>query len=168
MAHHRTLLETFCDRFWDSYDELLAYRQQPTPPERQRLEAAFDTLFATRTGYWALDDRIALTRQKKQALLMVLLHPEIPFPNNPAELGARSRVRKRDVSFGPRTRDGTAAWDTFHSLAATTKKLGVNFIHYVRDRITGANTIPPLADLIRQHATELNLGASWAMPQLSP
>ncbi|HBY93342.1 MAG TPA: hypothetical protein DEP84_05140 [Chloroflexi bacterium] len=161
VAHHRLLVEHFCDRFWNYSDELLAYRQHPTLAERQRLEAAFDTLFATRTGYWALDDRMARTRQKKQPLLMVLEHPEISLHNNPAELGARARVRKREVSFGPRTRDGTAAWDTFQSLAATTKKLGLNFIHYVRDRIAGANTIPRLADLIRQQATELNLGASW-------
>lgn len=92
---------------------------------------------------------------------MVLEHPEISLHNNPAELGARARVRKREVSFGPRTRDGTAAWDTFQSLAATTKKLGLNFIHSVRDRIAGANTIPRLPDLIRQQAAELNLGASW-------
>ncbi len=50
---------------------------------------------------------------------MVLKHPEIPLHNNPAELEARQRVRKRDVSFGPRTQDGIEAWDTFMSLAAT-------------------------------------------------
>jgi hypothetical protein len=37
-----------------------------------RLAAAFDTLFATRTDYWALNDRIAKTRAKKMALLLVL------------------------------------------------------------------------------------------------
>ena len=36
-------------------------------------------------------------------------------------LGARKRVRKRDVSFGPRTEDGKQAWDIFMTLAATTK-----------------------------------------------
>jgi len=52
------------------------------------------------TGYQALDERIAKTRSKKAALLLVLEHPEIPLHNNASELGARRRVRKRDVSLG--------------------------------------------------------------------
>src|SRR5258708_1029728 len=110
---HRAPLDEFLTEFWDFYDELLAYRAQPSAEERVRLAAAFDMLFATRTDYWALNDRIAKTRAKKTALLLVLEHPEIPLHNNPAELGARQRVRKRDVSFGPRTAEGAKAWDTF-------------------------------------------------------
>jgi hypothetical protein len=145
----------------DFYRELLAYRVQPSPEERTRLATAFDTLFTTVTGYQALDQRMAMTRAKKTSLLMVLEHPEIPLHNNPAELGARQRVRKRDISFGPRTAEGTQAWDSFMSLAATTRKLGVNFYHYLHDRITGANQLPNLANLIDEHAKTLNLGASW-------
>jgi hypothetical protein len=36
-----------------------------------------------------------MTRLKRASLLMVLDQPEIPLYNNPAELGARQRVRKR-------------------------------------------------------------------------
>jgi hypothetical protein len=123
---HRQLLEGFLRRFWGYYDQLLAYQQQPTPAEAQRLEQEFDRLFATETGYRALDERIAKTRTKKDYLLMVLAHPEIPLHTNAAELGARAWVRKRDVSFGSRTREGAKAWDTFMSLAATARKLGVS------------------------------------------
>ena len=162
VAAHREALSAFQDQFWEFYDELLAYREQPSPVERARLTAAFDTLFATTTDYWALTERIAKTRAKKTALLLVLEHPEIPLHNNAAELGARQRVRKRDVSFGPRTAEGAQAWDTFMSLADTTRKLGVSFYHYIHDRIRGDQQIPPLADLIDERAHELNLGASWA------
>jgi hypothetical protein len=93
---------------------------------------------------------------------MVLKHPEIPLHNNPAELGARQRVRKRDVSFGPRTQDGVRAWDTFMSLAATARKLGVSFHQYIHDRISRTNQIPSLASLIETRASALALGASWA------
>jgi len=158
---HRAALDDFLTDFWDFYDDLLAYRERPTASERVRLTAAFDTLCATETDYWALNDRIAKTRAKKAALLLVLAHPEIPLHNNPAELGARQRVRKRDVSFGPRTPEGATAWDTFMSLADTTRKLGVSFYHYIHDRVTGANQLPALADLIDARAHELNLGASW-------
>ena len=54
VAQHQKLLEDFLGDFWDFYRELLAYRQQPTPGERKRLERRFDALFATKTGYWAL------------------------------------------------------------------------------------------------------------------
>jgi hypothetical protein len=164
VAAHRKALADFLSDFWDFYAELLAYRDCPTAVERVRLAAAFDTLFATKTDYWALNDRIAKTRAKKAALLVVLDHPEILLHNNPAELGARQRVRKRDVSFGPRTTEGAQAWDTFMSLADTTRKLGMSFYHYIHDRIRGEHQIPPLADLIDERAQELNLGASWATP----
>ena len=118
-------------------------------------------MFGEKTGYWALDERIALTRAKKASLLLVLSHPEIALHNNPAELGARQRVRKRAISFGPRTVEGAKAWDTFMSLAATTKQLGISFYHYIHDRISNSQQIPPLDQIIDDRAKELNLGASW-------
>lgn len=161
---HRELLDNFLKRFWDYYHELLAYKQSPSQAERIRLQAVFDELFATQTGYEALDERIAKTRTKKASLLLVLQYPELPLHNNPAELGVRRRVRKRDVSFGPRTETGRQAWDTFMTLAETNRKLGVSFYAYLRDRISGDYAIPPLAQLVTQAATDLNLGQSCPAP----
>lgn len=162
VALHREYLDQFLTKFWAYYHELRQYQAHPLEEDRVRLEAAFDRLFAIRSGYWALDERIMMTGAKKTELLAVLRHPEVPLHNNPAELGARQRVRKRDVSFGPRTGEGSKAWDTFMSLAATTKKLGVSFYHYIYDRISEANQVPPLAELIDEQARALNLGASWS------
>ena len=147
-------------RFWDYYRELLTYKESPSQAERTRLETAFDELFATQTGYKALDERIAKTRAKKQSLLLVLEYPELPLHNNASELGVRRRVRKRDVSFGPRTEAGKRAWDTFMTLAETTRKLGVSFYAYLHDRITGAKAIQPLADLITQAAGSFAFSAT--------
>jgi hypothetical protein len=163
---HRKLLDDFTGQYWDLYDDLLTYRQAPTSDDAIRLSQRFDVLFATKTGYADLDDRIAKTQAKKDALLMMLKHPEIPLHNNPAELAARRRVRKRDVSFGPRTEDGKKAWDTFMTLADTAKKLGVSFYRYIFDRVSQANHIPKLADLITERAKQLGLGASWDAPEL--
>jgi len=159
---HREQLDDFLKRFWQYYDQLLDYRQQPTPAQRQRLDTEFDSLFSTQTGYDDLDKRIAKTRAKKDSLLLVLQYPELPLHNNPAELAVRQRVRKRDVSFGPRTPDGIRAWDTFMSLAATARKLGLSFYQYIHDRISGANQILPLANLVEMAANELNLGWSFS------
>jgi len=161
---HRQLLDGFETKYWDYYKELLAYRQQPRAEEAIRLSGVFDELFSTQTGYAALDDRIAKTKAHKGQLLMVLRHPEIPLHNNPAELEARGRVRKRVVSYGPRSEKGAKAWDTFQTLLGTAKKLGVNFFHYLSDRISGARQMPSLASIIQQRAKDLQLGASWGYP----
>jgi hypothetical protein len=48
------------------------------------------------------------------------------------------------------------------SLADTARKLGVSFYHFIHDRVSGANHMPSLADIIDERAPELNLGASWS------
>jgi hypothetical protein len=163
LARHADLRRDFLTQFWAFYHELLAYQQAPTLAERRRLGHHFDDLFRTVTGYDALDARIAKTRARRASLLVVLDHPEIPLHNNAAELAARQRVRKRDVSGGPRTALGTQAWDTFQSLTDTTRKLGLSFYHYLQDRITAAGQIPSLAQIIADRAQDLRLGASWGL-----
>jgi hypothetical protein len=158
---NRQLLDSFLDKYWEFYRQLLEYRENPTKEDHVRLDNEFDELFSTQTDYYALDQRIAKTKEKKHSMLLVLDHPEIPLHNNPAELAARKRVRKRVVSFGTRTKDGTNAWDTFNTLSATAKKLGVNFYDYIYDRISGAYEMPAMADVITQRAKALQLGASW-------
>jgi regulator of replication initiation timing len=162
IALHREQLQAFRKSYWEYYDQLLAYREKPTAKKRTQLEAQFDELFATHTGYYDLDQRIAKTRAKKDSLLLVLEHPELPLHNNASELAVRQRVRKRDVSFGPRTPLGVQAWDSFMTLADTARKLKISFYAYIQDRICGTNQIPPMATLVTQRARELGLGWSWA------
>jgi len=161
LDYHRTCLATFGDAFWALYRRLLAYRQQPTAAEAAALRTAFVALFGTPTGYAQLDARAALTLAKQDHLLLVLQHPEIPLHNNPAELGARQRVRKRDVSLAARSAEGVAAWDTFQTLVETAKKLGVNITAYLQDRITRAYALPSLASLVaHQSERAVQLGAA--------
>jgi len=151
--HHRQLLKDFQKQFWAFYQQLQSYQEHPSRAEADRLRAEFDTIFSTTTGYAALDQRSAKTLAKKDRLLTVLDQPQLPLHNNPAELAARQRVRKRDISFGPRTSDGAAAWDTFMTLSETAKKLGVNFYAYIQDRISQAHCMPSLAEIIQQRST---------------
>ena len=152
VPYHQQLLTDFRRQFWEYYHRLNAYRADPTPEQAAQLEQEFDQLFSQVTGYDELDKRIAKTKAKKDRLLKVLTYPEMPLHNNPAELAARRRVRKRDISFGPRTPDGVAAWDTFMTLAATARQLGVSFYSYIYDRVSGTGILPDLADIIQQRA----------------
>ena len=161
---HRKLLDDFLKQFWGYYHRLLNYCQNPTVEERLRLETAFDDLFSNQTAYDVLDQRIAKTKAKRDSLLLVLQYPELPLHNNASELGVRQRVRKRDVSFGPRSEDGVKAWDTFATLAETAKKLGVSFYRFLHDRISVDDQLPLLADLVSSRAKELNLGWSFSKP----
>ena len=149
---HQQKLSDFTERYWDYYGQLQTYRQAPTAAERDRLSTEFDHLFSTRTGYDALDDRIAKTRGKKEYLLTVLEHPEVPLHNNASELGARVSARRRDVSLQTRNARGTRAMDTFTTIVQTAKKLGVSAYAYFYDRISRRNLFPSLASLIRVHA----------------
>jgi len=158
---HRELLEAFRKRYWDFYKELRMYRQSPTPERAVQLREQFDELFSTVTGYDALDQRIVKTKADKTYLLMVLHHPEIPLHNNPVELDARLRVRKRVVSYGPRSAAGAKSWDAMETLLGTARKLGVNFFQYLRDRVSGAMQMPSLAELIKQRAKMFDLSPSW-------
>src|SRR5660398_25324 len=75
------------------------------------------------------------TREKKKSLLMVLTMPAIPLHNNAAELAARAKVRKRDVSLQTVTDKGTKANDTFMTIVQTAKKLDVSACAYILDRV---------------------------------
>jgi hypothetical protein len=152
VASHRDLLTTFRTDYWAFYRQLVAYRTAPTAPERDHLRARFDVLFTRRTGYEALDDRIAKTWANQELLLLVLDHPDLPLHNNARELAARRRVRKRDVSFGPQSRAGAQAWDTFQTIIATASKLGVRVYTYFLGRLMTPATTPTLADRICERA----------------
>jgi len=139
----------FGENYWDLYRGMQAYREAPSEPEARRLEQRFDELFASEPTWGPLQARIKLTREKRAELLCVLEHPAMPLHNNAQELDARVRVRKRDISFGPRSEAGRAAWDTMQSVLGTVRRLGLNAWAYLRDRVLGAATIPPLATLVR-------------------
>jgi hypothetical protein len=157
--------ERFLTDYWEYYGKLLAYREAhrdgPDPAAVAGLEAEFDALFGREVYYAPLAECLARTRANKTRLLRVLQRPELPLHNNGTELAARQRVRRRDVSFGPRSEAGRRAWDVYQSLAATVEKLGVSFFGYLRDRIGQLAEIPPLAELVAARAEELQVGRSW-------
>ena len=146
--YHRIQLREFLARVWAFYDRLNKYRENPDEKEKKKLEEEFDELFSTKTGYEELDKRIALTKEKREELLLVLRFPEIPLHNNPAELALREPVVKRKISNGTRSEDGKAAWENIMSILDTCKKQGVGFFEYIRDIFSGKRAMIRLAHLI--------------------
>jgi hypothetical protein len=146
---HAKSLDDFRDRYWAYYASLQDYRAGPTKELAEKLRLEFDELFSTRTGYAALDDRIAKTAGKKDELLTVLSVPEVPLHNNASELGARVSARRRDVSLHSWSERGVRAMDIFTTLVQTSKKLGISAFAYLRDRLSGAFEMPSLAQAIQ-------------------
>jgi hypothetical protein len=152
VPQHQRLLGAFVEEFWEYYHNLKSYRERPQPELGEICRKEFRRLFSRKTGYDLLDERIARTLAHEEQLLAVLENPALPLHNNDAELAARTVVRRRDISGGTRTEGGTKAWDTFLSLLSTTRKLGVSFYSYLRDRIGEVGEIRPLAELIEHKA----------------
>ena len=78
--------------------------------------------------------QVLLTRRHKEELLTVLLHPYAPAENNGQERAARARVRKGDISFGPRSARCLRAWDTMQSIVGTLRKLKISPAAFIADR----------------------------------
>ena len=162
-ACHQVILGQFIEYFWDYYRELLDYKDAPTDEVARQLKSKFRLIFETPSGYELLEERKQLTATKVSELLRVLEHPELPLHNNPAELAARTMVQRRNISYATQTIEGTQAWDTFLSLVATTRQLGISFFDYVRDRISQLGIIPSLSTIIREKSSLHPLGLSWQL-----
>ena len=152
IGRHAEALEAFREAFWSYYGSLQDYRAGPTEELATQLRLEFDKLFSTRTGYEALDNRIAKTQSKRDELLRVLSEPLVPLHNNASELGARVSARRRDVSLHSRSQRGARAMDVFTTIVQTSKKLGLSAYEYLRDRLSGARDLPSLAQTIHQAA----------------
>jgi hypothetical protein len=148
VPEYREEVAMFLAKFWHYYRELLEFQTAPSDEKAVQLSADFDKLFSTPVQYRALLGCMENTAAKKQELLTVLRYPDSPLHNNPAEHGARSQARKRDISFQTKTETGTLAKDAMMTLVQTARKLGVNIYHYLHDRISQAMTMPSLADEI--------------------
>ena len=150
VPYHREKLEAFLDSYWDFYGELCEFRIKPDSEVAEQLSIKFDQLFSTKTRYEQLDERIAKTKENKEHLLKVLVLPEVPLHCYAAELAARAKVRKRDVSLQTITEEGTKANDTFMTIVQTAKKLGVSAYQYICDRVGSTFEMPSLAQIIRE------------------
>ena len=151
----RTALEAKRSEVWDFYDELKSYKRVPTNERAAELRKRFDTIFTGKTCFATLNQALLRLHRNKEELLLVLQRPDIPLHNNDSERDIREYVKKRKISGSTRSALGRRSRDTFASLKKTCRKLGVSFWQYLRNRLSGDDTIPQLPDLIRERALDV-------------
>lgn len=146
----RQAIERVRRLIWAFYAELKRYKQAPTERRATQLRGRFDRIFGIKTGYVTLDRLLARLRERKDELLRVLEHPEIPLHTNGSEQDIRCHVTKRKISGGTWSEGGRAARDRLLGLVKTCQKLKISFYDYLGSRlgVPGAPTIPPLSELI--------------------
>ena len=145
----RQALVDIQNQLWNFYSDLKSYKENPCPTFKKELEEQFDQLFTTRTCFASLNLALQRIYKNKSELLLVLQRPEIPLHNNLSENDIRGYVKKKKISGGTRSEVGRRCRDTFSSLKKTCRKLGISFWDYLKDRLSGNNTIPQLSDCIR-------------------
>lgn len=146
----RKALDEIRTQIWEFYRKLKAYKQSPEKITKAKLEKRFDEIFSARTCYAGLNHALDRIRKNKSELLLVLERPDIPLHNNTSETDIREYVKKRNISGSTRSDLGRRGRDTFATLKKTCRKLAVRFWAYLNDRLSGKNSIQPLADLIIQ------------------
>lgn len=155
---YRITLEAVRTQVWDFYADLKKYKTAPSPQEKERLEASFDALFATKTDFSTINGALLRLGKNKAELLRVLERPELPLHNNSSENDIRDYVKKRKISGSTRSELGRRCRDTFASLKKTCRKLGIGFWSYLQDRVRGLGQVRRLAEQIRKKAKELSAG----------
>jgi hypothetical protein len=148
LTHHKSVLNTFLTELWKFYELLAQYKENPNKILSLHIQERFDSIFSTVTGYKTLDDRIAMTKKKKEELLLVLGYPNVPLHNNLAEIAVREGVIKRKISSGTRSELGKLAWENMLSIIDTCRKLGISFYRYLYDIFSDSYSMPRLSDLI--------------------
>jgi hypothetical protein len=151
-AAHRAAQAEVRDQIWRFYQDLKAFKGKPSEESQRLLGARFDAMFTQHTCFQTLNLALRRLHANKAELLLVLERPEIPLHNNLSENDIRDYVKKRKISATTRSEAGRAARDTFLSLKKTCQKLGLSFWHYLQDRLTRTNLLPPLPTLIRTAA----------------
>ena len=147
LENHKIILANFKEKYWNFYTLLQDFKTVPLPEKIVQLELQFDQLFADNTNYFDLDKEIRRTKKNKSELLTVLNNPILPLHNNFAELNARVKVRKRDISLHTMSELGTIMQDGMMSIIQTAKQLGVDSWDYIAGLFYGENKYS-LAELI--------------------
>jgi hypothetical protein len=149
---------------WILYRRLVAWRETPNPTEAAAIRTEFDRVFdPERCAHADVKRQVSVTLAHKEQLLTVLRHPFVSPENNGQERAAKARVRRRDISFGPRSHRGLRAWDTMQSVAGTLRKLHISPVQFITDRLTKGGRFQRLDVLVKNECVR-RYGPTLALP----
>jgi len=152
----RDQLEKKQMEYWQLYQDLKSYKEQPEKKRALQLSQRFDELCTRVENYASLNNILNDLKKKKGELLVVLQRPNTSLHNNNSESDIREYAKRRKISAGTRSENGKNARDTFLSLKKTCRKLNVSFWDYLIDRIHNQNIIPPLSSIMaKKHQQSL-------------
>ncbi len=146
----RKELDQVLKSFWQLYQQLKTYRQNPDKGNKEIIIEQFDKICDWQTQWIALQKGLDKLRTYKQEMLICLEYPSTPLHNNQSERDIREYVKKRKISGSTRSENGRKARDTFTSLKKTCRKMNISFWDYLNDRLTAAGQIKYLPDLLVQ------------------
>jgi hypothetical protein len=147
--HQRRSKEAIRDRVWSLYNDIKAWRLEPSPERARQLARRFDRIFRTKTRFVVLDRLLARIHADRQSFLRILQRPDIPLHTNGSENDIRTMVTRRRISGGTKSDDGRDARDAMLSAKVTCRKLKISFWDYLGDRLgINGGAIPPLPALV--------------------
>ncbi len=112
---------------WAIYDDLKAFKAEPSEENAMKVRLGFFALIQTRTGCSALQEALSSLAVVEEELLLVLKDPSLPLHNNLSESLIREYVKRRKISGGTRSEAGRQSRDTFASLKKTCRLYGLSF-----------------------------------------
>lgn len=134
---HKEKLQIVITQFLEFYHLAKAYGKNPTPEEKTKLRRIFDSITKQKTGYEALDKQLALTKRKRDRLLLFLDYPFIPIQNNQCEQDLRDIVMIRNISRETKSLAGDRSIERHMSIIQTAKKQGLNVFETLRGLLMG-------------------------------
>lgn len=152
------------DQIWSLYQALKQYKAFPDKVARDQIRKAFDAVFQQKTSSPSLNRQLEKTFRKKKELLRVLERAETPLHNNSSETCARAAKIKLKIAGGTRSELGRTVRDTFLSLKQTCRKLGINFMLFLEDRVRKKYAISRLATIICEKSLVAAMGPPIPLP----
>ncbi len=146
----RHQLDEVLTAFWKLYQLLKNYKEKPCEKIKRQVIVNFDAICDWQTEWIALKKGLDKLKTYRIELLVVLENPEVPLHNNQSERDIREFVKKRKISGSTRSDNGRKARDTFASLKKTCRKMNISFWEYLDDRLTSADKIKYLPDLLAE------------------
>lgn len=146
----RDQLDQVLNAFWELYQWLKIYKSQPSEKLKQKCLQDFESICDWQTEWIALQKALDKLKSYKKEMLVVLDHPQVPLHNNQSERDIREFVKKRKISGSTRSEQGRRARDTFASLKKTCRKLNISFWDFLIDRLTTANRIDYLPEILNR------------------